>query len=99
MNAFKHGLAAIQKRREEGIPTEHEESVRQQIFDGLMADVMLMNVKSFGFGITIEANIHLPRGGDVARDRIELPTRGFSVLLPYRDYVSPLVAIGIYSSV
>jgi hypothetical protein len=35
MNAFKHGLAAIQKRREEGIPTEHEESVRQQILDGL----------------------------------------------------------------
>jgi hypothetical protein len=31
MNAFKHGLAAIQKRRAEGIPTEHEESVRQQI--------------------------------------------------------------------
>jgi hypothetical protein len=26
MNAFKHGLAAIQKRREEGVPTEHEES-------------------------------------------------------------------------
>jgi hypothetical protein len=25
MNAFKHGLAAIQKRREDGIPTEHEE--------------------------------------------------------------------------
>ena len=24
MNAFKHGLAAIQKRREDGIPTEHE---------------------------------------------------------------------------
>jgi hypothetical protein len=37
MNAFKHGLAAIQKRRE-GIPTEHEESVRQQILDGLIAD-------------------------------------------------------------
>jgi hypothetical protein len=31
MNAFKHGLAAIQKRREEGIPTEHDENVRQQI--------------------------------------------------------------------
>jgi len=30
MNAFKHGLAAIQKRR--------EESVRQQILDGLIAD-------------------------------------------------------------
>ena len=38
MNAFKHGLADIQKRREEGIPTEHEESVRQQILEGLIAD-------------------------------------------------------------
>jgi hypothetical protein len=38
MNAFKHGLAAIQKRREEGIPTEHEETVRQQILEGLIAD-------------------------------------------------------------
>jgi hypothetical protein len=38
MNAFKHGLATIQKRREESITTEHEESVRQQILDGLIAD-------------------------------------------------------------
>jgi hypothetical protein len=38
MNAFKHGLAAIQKRREEGIPTEHEENVRQQILNGSIAD-------------------------------------------------------------
>ena len=38
MNAFKHGLAAIQKRREESITTEHEETVRQQILDGLIAD-------------------------------------------------------------
>ena len=38
VNAFKHGLAAIQKRREEGIPTEHEENIRQQILDGLIAD-------------------------------------------------------------
>ena len=38
MNAFKHGLAAIQKRREESIPTEHEENVRQQILDGLIAE-------------------------------------------------------------
>jgi hypothetical protein len=38
MNAFKHGLAAIQKRREESITTEHEESVRQQILDGLITD-------------------------------------------------------------
>jgi hypothetical protein len=38
MNAFKHGLAAIQKRREEAVTTQHEESVRQQILDGLIAD-------------------------------------------------------------
>jgi hypothetical protein len=38
MNAFKHGLAAIQKRREEGVLTEHEEAVRQQILSGLIAD-------------------------------------------------------------
>jgi hypothetical protein len=38
MNAFKHGLAAIQKRREEGVPSEHEESIRQQILEGLIAD-------------------------------------------------------------
>jgi len=38
MNAFKHGLAAIQKRREESVTTEHEEGVRQQILDGLIAD-------------------------------------------------------------
>jgi hypothetical protein len=38
MNAFKHGLASIQKRREEGISTSYEENVRQQILDGLIAD-------------------------------------------------------------
>jgi len=38
MNAFKHGLAAIEKRREESVTTEHEESARQQILDGLIAD-------------------------------------------------------------
>ena len=38
MNAYKHGLAAIQKRREESIPTECEENVRQQILEGLIAD-------------------------------------------------------------
>jgi hypothetical protein len=26
MNAFKHGLAAIQRRREESMTTEHEEA-------------------------------------------------------------------------
>ena len=38
MNAFKHGLAAIQKRREESVITEHEETIRQQILGGLIAD-------------------------------------------------------------
>jgi hypothetical protein len=38
MNAFKHGLAAIQKRREESITTEREENIRQQILEGLIAD-------------------------------------------------------------
>jgi hypothetical protein len=38
MNGFKHGLAVIQKRREESITTEHEESLRQQILNGLIAD-------------------------------------------------------------
>jgi hypothetical protein len=38
MNAFKHGLASIQKRREESVPTQHEENVRQQILEGLIAD-------------------------------------------------------------
>jgi hypothetical protein len=37
-NAFQHGLAAIQKRREESVTTGHEEGVRQQILDGLIAD-------------------------------------------------------------
>jgi hypothetical protein len=35
---LQHGLAAIQKRREESIPTDHEENVRQQILDGLISD-------------------------------------------------------------
>jgi hypothetical protein len=32
------GPAAIQRRRLESIATEHEENVRQQILDGLIAD-------------------------------------------------------------
>jgi hypothetical protein len=38
MNAFKHGLAAIQKRREGSITTEYEEGVRQQILYLIIAD-------------------------------------------------------------
>jgi hypothetical protein len=37
-NAFRHGLGAIQKRREEAIITDHEESVRQQILYLMIAD-------------------------------------------------------------
>ena len=40
----------------------------------------------------------LKKGGMVSYG-IELPARGFSVLLPYRNYVTPSVTIGIYSSV
>jgi hypothetical protein len=35
MNAFKHGLAAIQKRREEGIPTEYEGECQASDFGGI----------------------------------------------------------------
>jgi hypothetical protein len=38
MNAFRHGLSAIQKRRESGVATEHEETIKAQIMEGLMAD-------------------------------------------------------------
>jgi hypothetical protein len=31
-------MNAFQKRRQEGVPTEHEDSVRQQILEGLIAD-------------------------------------------------------------
>lgn len=50
MNAFKHGLAAIQKRREEGVPTEHEETVRQQILDGLMIGLNMQRTSLAGLG-------------------------------------------------
>jgi hypothetical protein len=36
INSFKHTLVAIQKRREEIIPTEYEETARQQIRVGLI---------------------------------------------------------------
>lgn len=38
MNAFKHGLAAIEKRREDGVTTEREETIKSQILQGLIAD-------------------------------------------------------------
>jgi hypothetical protein len=37
-NAFRHGLAAIEKRQEAGLLAPLDESIRQQIMDGLISD-------------------------------------------------------------
>ena len=37
-NAFRHGLAAIEKKQDAGVLSPPEESIRQQIFDGLISD-------------------------------------------------------------
>jgi len=37
-NAFRHGLAAIEKRQEAGLLSPSDESARQQILDGLISD-------------------------------------------------------------
>ena len=37
-NAFRHGLAAIEKRQDTGLLASPDESVRQQILDGLISD-------------------------------------------------------------
>jgi len=37
-NAFRHGLAAIEKRQDAGLLSPPDESVRQQILDGLISD-------------------------------------------------------------
>jgi hypothetical protein len=38
MNAFKHGLAAIRKRREESITSEHEEQILEEQYAPLECD-------------------------------------------------------------
>jgi hypothetical protein len=38
MNAFKHGLASIQKRREEGVSTNTRRMSGSQILEALIAD-------------------------------------------------------------
>ena len=40
MNAFNHRLAAIQKRREDGIPTKHEESIRTEHEENVRQQVL-----------------------------------------------------------
>src|SRR5262249_22573285 len=37
-NAFRHGLAAIEKRQDAGLLSPPDESIRQQILDGLISD-------------------------------------------------------------
>ena len=37
-NAFRHGLAAIEKRQDAGLLSPPDDSVRQQILDGLISD-------------------------------------------------------------
>jgi len=37
-NAFRHGLAAIEKRQDAGLLSPLDQSVRQQILDGLISD-------------------------------------------------------------
>jgi hypothetical protein len=37
-NAFRHGLAAIEKRQDAGLLASPDESIRQQILDGLISD-------------------------------------------------------------
>ena len=37
-NAFRHGLAAIEKRQDAGLLAPLDESIRQQILDGLISD-------------------------------------------------------------
>ena len=49
MNAFKHGLAAIQKRREESIITEHEESKRPLVLAVVQVLVWFVGRKQLAF--------------------------------------------------
>jgi hypothetical protein len=37
-NAFKHGLSTIEKRRGNGVTTEHEDAIRTEILAGLIQD-------------------------------------------------------------
>src|SRR5262245_23169740 len=37
-NAFRHGLAAIEKRQDGGLLSPPDESIRQEILDGLISD-------------------------------------------------------------
>ena len=37
-NAFKHGLAAIEGRRQDGVTTDREDSIRAEILAGLIQD-------------------------------------------------------------
>jgi hypothetical protein len=66
-NAFRHGVSAIQRRRADGELTDDEQDVRACVLAGLIAYKEISRREK-------------SEGEMVARDGIEPPTRGFSVL-------------------
>jgi hypothetical protein len=61
MNAFKHGLAAIQKRREEGLPTQHEGKSVQ--FSTLPRVRRLHHATAVSHNFAVSATIRLMTAG------------------------------------
>ena len=99
-NAFKHGLVGITRRRANGALNPDEQSIRQEILAGLLTDTggetristamrVLAEIIASDVSLLVIQSAVLSRTRVVARDRIELPTRGFSVPRWYRNYVSP----------
>jgi hypothetical protein len=80
MNAFKHGLAAIQKRRERGVSSEHEKNVRQQILDGLIGD---------GACFRQPQNLRVKRRGDLMFHKMDAKRFSFPVAV-YQAYFSEI---------
>jgi hypothetical protein len=77
MNAFKHRL---EKRREEDVPTQHEENIRQQILDSFS------DVSCFGQ----PQNLRVKRRGDLSVSQ-NGHLRDFpSLVVVYHPYLSEI---------